>query len=658
MDLFDLAAKITLDTSNFESGISGASSKWEKFASGISSVASKINSIGNMAFNTFSGAAATAATGLGAFAKYVADTGANFEAQMSKVSAISGATGASFDALNEKAKEMGAKTKFSATEAGEAFEYMAMAGWKTEQMLDGIEGIMDLAAASGEELGTVSDIVTDALTAFGLKAEDAGHFADVLAAASSNANTNVGMMGETFKYAAPVAGALGFSIEDTAAAIGLMASAGIKSTQAGTSLRAVLSRLTNPTKEVNTAMKVLGLSIADEEGKMKSLGDIMKQLREGFKGGRITQDEYRKSLAEVQDELDKEIIDNKQYADSVMALDVALNGATDAQKTQIAAWLGGQEAMSGLLAIINTAPDEYDKLVDAIYSADGAAKTMSDTMQQNLKGAIAILKSSLDSFALAVYSDAKSPLTDFVNYAQQAVVELTAAYQSGGFGGAVEKAGEIFGETLNKGIELAPSVLKAGSGLVNKIIGTFTKTLISKKKSIQVVIAQFGKTLSEGFEAAVDAGTAIIKNFGGNIVQEIISFKGDIFNAGVDIITSLVEGIGNNSEEIAGSAAETVKKIVDNIDENIPTLVSSGRKIITELSNSISENLPELLNSGKDILLKLADGISDAIPDIAGTASDCIEDIADFFTDEKNLKEMADTGTKLLKKIGKGFRTL
>ena len=165
-----------------------------------------------------------AVTGLGTAA---VKTAADFDAEMSKVSAISGATGADFDKLRAKAREMGAKTKFSATEAVSAMEYMAMAGWRTEDMLSGIEGIMNLAAASGEDLATTSDIVTDALTAFGLSASDSGHFADILAAASSNANTNVSMMGETFKYCAPIAGALGFSAEDTAEAIGLMANSGI-----------------------------------------------------------------------------------------------------------------------------------------------------------------------------------------------------------------------------------------------------------------------------------------------------------------------------------------------------------------------------------------------------------------------------------------------
>lgn len=181
-----------------------------------------------------------AVTGLGTAA---VKTAADFDQEMSKVAAISGATGSDFDSLREKAREMGAKTKFSASEAASAMEYMAMAGWKTGDMLDGIEGIMNLAAASGEDLATTSDIVTDALTAFGLSAADSGHFADILAAASSNANTNVSMMGETFKYCAPIAGALGFSAEDTAEAIGLMANSGIKASQAGTSLRSIMNNL-------------------------------------------------------------------------------------------------------------------------------------------------------------------------------------------------------------------------------------------------------------------------------------------------------------------------------------------------------------------------------------------------------------------------------
>ena len=194
-------------------------------------------------------------------------TTADFDEQMSKVGAISGATGKDFDDLRDKAREMGAKTKFSAMEAGQGFEYMAMAGWKTEDMLEGIEGIMNLAAASGEDLGTTSDIVTDALTAFGLSAKDSGHFADVLAAASSNANTNVSMLGESFKYAAPVAGALGVNAEDTSLALGLMANAGIKASQAGTNLRTGLTNLAKPTKQMQTYMDKYNIAlVANDDG--------------------------------------------------------------------------------------------------------------------------------------------------------------------------------------------------------------------------------------------------------------------------------------------------------------------------------------------------------------------------------------------------------
>ena len=218
-------------------------------------------------------------TGLGTAA---VKTAADFDSAMSRVAAVSGATGSDFDSLRDKAREMGAKTKFSATEAADAMNYMAMAGWKTEDMLSGIEGVMYLAAASGEDLATTSDIVTDALTAFGLPAADSGHFADVLAAASSNANTNVSMMGETFKYCAPVAGALGFSVEDTAEAIGLMDNAGIKASQAGTSMRSIMTNLTGDVKLSGAAIGDVTIATTNADGSMRSLSSILADWTAGW----------------------------------------------------------------------------------------------------------------------------------------------------------------------------------------------------------------------------------------------------------------------------------------------------------------------------------------------------------------------------------------
>ena len=295
--------------------------------------------------------------GLGAAAVKVA---ADFDSGMSQVAAVSGATGKELDALREKAREMGSKTKFSASEAAEAMNYMAMAGWKTGDMLDGIEGIMNLAAASGEDLATTSDIVTDALTALGLSAKDSGHFADILAAASSNANTNVSMMGETFKYCAPVAGALGFTAEDTAEAIGLMANAGIKSSQAGTAMRTMLTSLTGEVTFVGDAFGELTIQTTNTDGSMRSLGDILADCR------------------------------------------VAFSQMSESEKAANAEVLVGKNAMSGFLAVMNAAPADIEKLNSAINNCDGTAEKMAETMQDNLAGQLTILKSQLEELAISI----------------------------------------------------------------------------------------------------------------------------------------------------------------------------------------------------------------------------------------------------------------
>ncbi len=312
-------------------------------------------------------AAALAAAGVAGTVKEIAaallecvDTFGAFQAQMSTVQAISGAAGGQMAQLAEKAKEMGAATSFTAAEAGQALEYMAMAGWKTDEMLRGLEGVMDLAAASGESLAATSDIVTDALTAFGLAASDSAHFADVLAAASSNSNTNVGLMGETFKYAAPVAGALGYSIEDTALAIGTMANAGIKGSEAGTALRGILTNLAKPSEQAAAYMDKLGVSLTDNEGNVRSLSQLMGVLRERF------------------------------------------SQLTEAEQAEYAAGIAGKEAMSGLLAIVNASEADYQKLARAIDTCNGSARRMAETKLDNYAGQVKLLQSALDGLKLEV----------------------------------------------------------------------------------------------------------------------------------------------------------------------------------------------------------------------------------------------------------------
>lgn len=424
------------------------------------------------------GAVSTAMTVMGGYAVKV---GADFEAGMSKVSAISGATGAEIDQLTAKAKEMGAKTKFSATEAASAFEYMAMAGWKTEDMLSGIEGIMNLSAASGEDLATTSDIVTDALTAFGMSAKDSGHFADVLAKVSSNSNTNVGMMGETFKYVAPVTGALGFSVDDCAVAIGLMANSGIKASQAGTTLRQIFTNLVKPTDAMQGAMDKLGISLTDSEGKTKSLDAIMGELRNSFLG------------------------------------------LTEAEKANYAATLAGQEGMSGFLAIVNASDADFTALKNSIANADGAAESMAETMQNNLKGSLTILGSAVEGFGIKIYERMKEPLKEAVDSGTEGVNRLSKAFGSGGLQGVVSEAGKLFNEfadKVTKSIDEAEKIVtplrniaNVGSSLAKTGIKTAAKAfeLLATNLDIAVPLLVSGVAAVKAYTVAKTAANVINK---------------------------------------------------------------------------------------------------------------------------------------------------
>ena len=401
---------------------SNAMAKISEVGGKLQDVGGKIEAVGNKMMPV-----SAAAAGLTAG---IIKTTADFDASMSKVAAVSGAAGEDFDKLREKAREMGATTKFTASDAADAMNYMAMAGWKTEQMLDGVSGIMNLAAESREELATTSDIVTDALTAFGMSAEESSRFADILAAASSNANTNVSMMGESFKYVAPVAGSLGYSAEDVSIALGLMANSGIKASMAGTSLRNMFQRMAKPTKESAMAMDRLGLSLYDDEGKMYSFREIMNQLRGSMSNINVSIEDYEAALDNLDAQLEAGNIKQKQYDKELEELNLQTFGAEGAEKARAAAMLGGARAMSGLLAIANATEEDYNKLTAAVDNSsqafaktkdgivplneamasgaeiletyEGSAAAMAATMQDNASGQMEILKSQLQELAISL----------------------------------------------------------------------------------------------------------------------------------------------------------------------------------------------------------------------------------------------------------------
>ena len=534
-------------------------------------------------------------------------TAADFDAGMSQVAAISGATGDDLEALRDKAREMGSKTKFSASEAASAMEYMAMAGWKTGDMLGGIEGIMNLAAASGEDLATTSDIVTDALTAFGLSAEDSGHFADILAAASSNANTNVSMMGETFKYCAPIAGALGFSAEDTAEAIGLMANAGIKSTQAGTALRTIMNNLTGEVKISGKAIGDVTIATTNADGSMRDLSDILADCRTAF------------------------------------------SGLSESEKAQAAETLVGKNAMSGFLALMNAAPEDIDKLSKAIDNCDGTAESMAATMQDNLAGQLTILKSQLEELAISFGEILMPAIRSIVSHIQGFIDKLNGMDESqkkaiitiGLVVAAIGPLLVIIGTVISKVgvamqgfVKLAGAFNKikaaasAGTGIFGKLgaaIGGVSAPVLAVVAVIAVLVAAFVHlwNTNEGFREAILGTWEKIKTTVSNFVEGIrerlaalgISFSDiaetikAIWNGLCAVLAPIFEGAFN----AIANVLQTVFGVITGIlDVFIGLFTGNWEQVWTgvkEIFSSIWEGIKGAFQNAIDTIRGIADAV-------------------------------------------------
>ena len=497
--------------------IAAAGDKFEKAGDSITNAGKQIS------------VASAAVTGLGVAA---VKTAADFDSAMANVAAISGATGDDLQALRDKAREMGEKTKFSASEAADAMSYMAMAGWKTGDMLSGIEGIMNLAAASGEDLATTSDIVTDALTAFGLTAEDSAHFADILAAASSNANTNVSMMGETFKYCAPVAGALGYSAEDVAEAIGLMGNAGIKSTQAGTALRTMMTKLQGELKLSGEALGEVTIQTANADGSMRELSDILADCRTAF------------------------------------------SKMSESEAAAAAETLVGKNAMSGFLALMNSAPGDIDKLRNAIENCDGSAEDMAAIMQDNLNGQLTILKSQLEELAIS-FGEMLMPVIRKVVTAVQGFVDklnnmdeaqrktiITIGLVIAALGPFLVILGTVIstvGKSMKayasaaKGIKKLMVAVKSGTGIFGKLgtaLGGISAPVLAIVAVIAVLVAAFThlwKT-NDGFRENIIATWTQIKETVNNFCQGIVDRLNSLgfeFSSITEVLKAVWDGFCN-----------------------------------------------------------------------------------------------------------------
>lgn len=526
---------------------------------------------GLKAVETYAATFAKAAETVGKFAFSV---GSDFEAQMSTVASISGATGEELDRLSAKASEMGATTSFSATESAKALEYMAMAGWKTKDMENGLQGIVYLAQASGEELATVSDIVTDSMTAFGMSADQSEYFANVLAKTASNANTNVGMMGETFQYVAPLAGALGYSIEDMSAAIGLMANAGIKGSMSGTALRNIITNLATPTDDVAEAMETLGIALTNEDGTMKSFRETLDSMRAGFA-----------NLSEV-------------------------------EKAQYASTIAGQRGMSGLLAIVNSSDEDFMKLTEAIHDCDGAAEEMSKIRLDNLAGDITLFKSALEGAGKKIYDEISVNLRGIVQDGNK----IIDSFNESGIHSALDKLKEIFNKNLTE-IEknfsrIAPQIF----GVFNKIIVTGAEMLVSAMPLITQKI----------IPALITGTKTLVLDF----VDMLPTFVPQLADGAVTLFNGIFDGLNEVSERLIKYLPKITRDLIDRFIKNAPEMfnksleffanigealaVAAGQiipkipQIISRLVKTLTskENIQRFKNVGKEFIINLASGFS------------------------------------------------
>lgn len=487
--------------------------------------ASKTGDAMSVAFGTLAASAVQGLVGkVGDLASSIINAGMTFSASMSKVEAISGATAEEMVALRNKAIEMGRETRFTTTEAANALTYMGMAGWTAQQQLDGLEGVMTLAAAGGTDLALTSDIVTDALTGMGYAASDSGKLADVMAATMTSSNTDIELLGETFKYVTPLVGSLGYSMEDTALAIGLMASSSIKGSQAGTSLRSVMSRLAANTAGCRSDLEAIGVTITNTDGTMRPLVDVIEDMRTGF---------------------------------------ASLSAE---EKVNLAQTVAGQEAMAGLLAIVNASPEDYDRMKQSIYNANGAAKAMYEITEDNLQGSITKLQSGLNvlatqisgSFepALKVATDALAWLVNNLDTVLAIVTPLAAgivAYT------AVTKASAIATKTWSA----VTKVAAAGQRVLNAVLNA--NPLGRVIAAITAVVTALGMLWanSEEFRNFVTGFFSELGNFFGWLGEKVGEVFGNIVQWFIDLpnnigtfLSTVASNVGAWVSEMVGKAAE------------------------------------------------------------------------------------------------------
>lgn len=625
VDIGTAEGHIILDTSGFVVPLQTAQRDVRNFASDIAlQIGGAMQTLGNTIANIGNTITKYISAPLQDFAKSAFSEMSDFEDAMNRAGVIAGANANEMAALTEKAKEMGRTTKFTATEAAEAYKYMGMAGWKSGQMIDGLEGIMNLAAASGEDLATVSDIVTDALTAMGLQASDSAHFADVLTAATLNSNTTVGMLGEAFKYAAPVAGALNYKIEDLTLALGLMANAGIKGAQAGTSLRTAIQRMTTAPGQVAVEMEKLGLSVFNADRSAKPLSQLLGELREKFRG------------------LDDQ---TKLTAENIIL---------------------GARAMTGIGAIIEATEDDYNRLQFVLQNAEGTAQRIAQKMLESFAGRVTLLQSAISGFKLQFTQDVLPLFSAFVNRITDVVIsvsklddgtrKLVLAFVA--FGAVIGPLVASFGGviTLLGGAVVGVGFLVSSVSTLSAAIGISAAAFTGFGAAIVASIAAIGGVIAT-FAAAFTDLMLNNEEFHKNFMAVINGIKQAFFDLKADF-DKILDDVGLKNADfmelllgawtyVKNAIAPILLWIVENIKNSITlvtSLISGFMQIFGGLVQIFEGNVKEGLSS---IFAGIAEMVQGFFASLGQAVISNIKAIKDaIFSFSKSTKEVEEINSR------------
>lgn len=574
-------------------------------SSGIEKGLSKLGSIAAKGMKAATVAITGTAAALGGVAAAAIKVGSDFESQMSRVKAISGATGEEFEQLKAQAMQLGADTSFSASQAAEGMENLAAAGFTTSEIMNAMPGLLNLAAASGEDLASSSDIAASTLRGFGLAASDAAHVADVLAANANRTNSSVADTGEAMKYIAPLARAAGLSLEETAAAIGIMANAGVNGSQAGTSLRGALSRLSKPTKDMSEAMDELGISFYDSNGKMKSLTEQVGMLRQ------------------------------------------ATEGMTDEQKNNYLVTLYGQEALSGMLALINEGEGSLGELTNAYKNCDGAAQKAAETMQDNLSGALEQLGGSAQTLGLAFYNSVADNLKNAAKTATESINNITDSFNNGGLNEAIQTAGDEFANLAVEAASHAPEMVDTAVDFIE----AFASGIASNKGRILGAAGEMAESMASGLAELLPSKLQEPVEDAIDAVAESLS-DGGLREAGetaVDTLSNVVDAVGN----LADKALPPLTKALDFAGENLDLIAASataaftafkGYKVVNETTSILKKGVKTWKTASAAVdayyaaqLLAMESGVATNATLTAGQA------VVGMFTGKVNLATKAQT---------------